>query len=486
MAASDNSDNIINYAGDFRVKTCTIISYRQAPDSEEAFRVNVLPQLANISIVEDVTSPVITGEIDLIDTNDIRTLLPLVGLERLQLRIFTPGQDEIDFRDEPLYIYKADKIRNTSGTGRQQVYRLYFTSREAYLNNTRRVSRAFAGPLEVAVNELVTDERYLDSRKVLYAEPTATNEKVVIPNLKPLATIKFLQDRAVSSKYKNAGYLFYETTQGFHFRSFESLFAMGGHTARPVTELYAIQPAKVRKDGEQDVIEDLRTVVKYAFVDAVNILEQMNNGLFANRLVKHDIYEKKIETFDYDYHDEFQNHFHTEHDGEGARSATKWLHPVTYLDNTEKTLSDHPMSKLMSVEDTTKKHNDYESTKKEVILPNRTSQRAQMMSHHLTMTVPGQTRINAGQMIAFNLPYQKPVAHDEGQQTNPYYSGRYCILQLKHKFDVINQNHTMNLRCVKDATATDLPIDLENKVVLTDKTDAVSVYDIDERNTERS
>ena len=42
--------------------------------------------------------------------------------------------------------------------------------------------------------------------------------------------------------YKNAGYLFYETTRGFNFRSFESLMALSGTTARPVTEVYSMQP----------------------------------------------------------------------------------------------------------------------------------------------------------------------------------------------------------------------------------------------------
>ena len=35
MAASDNRDNIIDYAGDFRLKACTIISYRKSPTSEK-------------------------------------------------------------------------------------------------------------------------------------------------------------------------------------------------------------------------------------------------------------------------------------------------------------------------------------------------------------------------------------------------------------------------------------------------------------------
>ncbi len=83
-------------------------------------------------------------------------------------------------------------------------------------------------------------------------------------------------------------------------------------------------------------------------------------------------------------------------------------------------------------------------------------------------------------MISFALPEQRPIPHDSPQQLNPYYSGRYLILTLKHKFDVVNQKHTMNIRCVKDAVATELPQGLENIANLTEKTDAISVYEKDE------
>ena len=43
----------------------------------------------NLSIVEDISMECITGEIDLVDAQDIRTVLPLTGLERLELKLHT-------------------------------------------------------------------------------------------------------------------------------------------------------------------------------------------------------------------------------------------------------------------------------------------------------------------------------------------------------------------------------------------------------------
>ena len=488
MAASDNQDNILDYAGAFKLKTCNIISYRKSNNSEKAVRQNILPQVLTISLIEDVTQPVLSGSIDVSDGIDFRTMLPITGMEKLELRVFTPGQDEIKFIEgvtDCFNIYKIEKIRGANAmSSRESIYRIHFVSREAYRNSTTRVSRAFAGPVENAVLELVNDKKYLDSRKICHLEPTVSNTKVVIPNLKPFKTIKMLSNFAISEKYKNAGYLFYETTRGFNFRSFESMMAMDGTVARPAVEKYAMQPANLRGAGndgmEKNVRMDLQSPNSYSFENVVNTLDELNKGLYANRLVTNDIYNKKIQTFDYDYHEQFGEHYHTEHE-DGAKSETKYIKPLSYYEDTGKMLSDFSMAKLMSVVDTQKVHNDYDFPKPEDILPNKTSQRTQLGNNHLLLTVPGQTRINAGNIITFNLPLQKRVAHDEGQETNPYYSGRYLILQLKHKIDIPNQEHTMNIRAVKDAVMTDLPKGLDEVTNLREHQIGVNIYEEDNR-----
>ena len=487
MADTENFDNIIGYAGDFRLKVCRAISYKEAEGSEKAFRVNLLPQAMTISLVEDVTMPVMTGHVDVADGQDIRTLLPLTGNERLELHLFTPGQPEIKFLEgesDTFNIYKVDKIRISGGTARQQIYRIHFISREAYRNNISRISKAYAGPIENAVYEICDKE--LDTRKQLYLEPTATNTKFVIPNLRPFQTIKFLGSQAISKNYANAGYMFYETTEGFFFRSYESMMALGGHTAKPVIEAYAMQPANLRDDkGDKDILKDLKAPDSYSFEDVVNTLDELKHGLFANRLVTHDIYNKTIKTFDYDYHEDYGNHFHTEHK-DGAKSDSNFIRPLVLFEDTDKNLSDFPMQKLMSVTDTLKVHNDYEFPRPEAIIPQTISQKAQMANFHLLLTVPGQTRITAGNMISFELPNQKPVPHDQPQELNPYYSGRYLILGLKHKFDVIEQKHIMNIRAVKDSVPTELPVGDTNMVELQEKKEAYSQYDIDENDISRS
>ena len=82
-------------------------------------------------------------------------------------------------------------------------------------------------------------------------------------------------------KYKNAGYLFYETTRGFNFRSFESLMALSGTSARPSVEEIRMQPQTcVRTDkGDKNVVKDLQSPDSYSFENVVNTLDELNKGL---------------------------------------------------------------------------------------------------------------------------------------------------------------------------------------------------------------
>ena len=60
--------------------------------------------------------------------NDIRSILPLTGLERLSLKFNTPGLFGYDFTDEngtPFHIYKVDKITKVERKDNAQYYQIF-------------------------------------------------------------------------------------------------------------------------------------------------------------------------------------------------------------------------------------------------------------------------------------------------------------------------------------------------------------------------
>ncbi len=97
--------------------------------------------------------------------------------------------------------------------------------------------------------------------------------------------------------------------------------------------------------------------------------------------------------------------------------------------------------------------------------------------------MPGNTKIHAGDMISFTLPYSKPVGPGQKQELNPYFAGRYLVLQIKHLISRENGKHEMTLRCTKDSVHSTLPVETDTNVVkLKDKknNDIITVYEKDE------
>ena len=229
------TDNLTK-AGDFNLEQIELISYRNNVEEGLPLTMDIKPITIQVELIEDLTESFLSGAITVYDTQDIRTTLPITGLERLRLKFNTPGLPGYAFNGDegvPFQVYKIEEVKVDETFSRGQYYKIYFISPEAYYNDTTRVSQAFEGVIEDAVDILLRDKTFLNSEKQFHFEPTKSNTKNVIPNLKPIETIKFLGKQARSSLYANTGYLFYETATGFNFRSIESMLAMGGASARP-------------------------------------------------------------------------------------------------------------------------------------------------------------------------------------------------------------------------------------------------------------
>jgi len=480
---SNADSQILDKVGKYNLTTLDIISYNQQKDESAPRVMDIKGITETLQISEDILSNTISGVVSVYDTGDIRTIFPITGLERLSLKFNTPGLPGYDFTEEngtPFQIYKVDTVTKIPGKDIAQRYRIYFCSPEKFNSHTTTVSKAYAGPIENAVEDLVTNKRYLNSKKPLFVESTSTNAKYVIPSLKPLNAINFLATQSVSSKYNNAGYLFFETPRGYHFRSIESLLALNGAVARPTrwnfqTQIQSVQDTK--KSEVKDIQRRMQSVIKYEFDKHADSLANIMDGLYANRLVVHDAFNKTVKTHDFNYKENFGKGFHTETTGD-ENDADKFILPDAQLNDTGKALFESPNSKKMVVTETSKVHNDYEFVPVNDTLPKITSQRAGLKNLNLTMLVHGNTLLQAGDVINFTVPLLIPLGDIE-PIPNPYTSGRYLIMAIKHTMSLETQTHDMTLRCVKDSVRTPYPSETDPLIVGTDKTNKIDIYNED-------
>ena len=158
--------------------------------------------------------------------------------------------------------------------------------------------------------------------------------------------------------------MFYETADGYHFRSLESLFSLGGGILRKAKMNYQTQMVQTT-DNDNETIPNierrLQTIKSYDFESPMATLENMQKGMYANKLVVHDAFHKTITEHNFDYHANFEKEFHAEPAGTGSAAfSLSPIVPFSKESENPKALSDLPNSRKMVMTDTSKVHNDYE------------------------------------------------------------------------------------------------------------------------------
>ena len=439
-------NNILEKAGEYTLEVCDIVSYKVAEDNKPR-GVNIKSIVGSIELTENIFETCMVGKLQVYDSQDIRTILPITGLDKLHLKFQTPGMPGVNFTEESgkaFHIYKIERVKQDTGAIRSQGYDIFFTSKEFYYNHLTKVSRAYSGPIENAVEDILRSKKYLNSARALTFEPTKTNAKYVIPNLRPFEAINYLCTQAISQKYNNAGYCFYETPGGYFFRSLESMYAVDGTVERPVKFDYQYQVTNVGLDPNSD----MHSVISYRFAKPVNTLENMRAGMYANKLIVHDAFNKTVKTHNYDYYQSFGDNFHVETE-KGNKTFVKQLLPFAYFDDTKKDISQFPDSRTSVVTETSKVHNDFEFVPTKDTLPSRLSQLQSLNNNILMLEVHGNSLLCAGDIISFDMPLLRPVGDGEKQLPNPRYSGRYLVSGIKHT--ISGGKYQMTLKCTKDA-----------------------------------
>ena len=157
--------------------------------------------------------------------------LPIIGEEQVTLKIEDNQGNALDFsldNNNPFFINKITSIP-TLGETTNKAYELNLASKE-FLDNEQgwsRVRTCFAGQVSDHVTTIL--EKNLKTEKDLDIEETKKTLDFIGNNKKPFFTLNDLAKKAVSSKIEGegntAGYFFWETANGFHFKSIDSMLS---------------------------------------------------------------------------------------------------------------------------------------------------------------------------------------------------------------------------------------------------------------------
>ena len=405
---------------------------------------------------ENILAPSVTATVVVVNTGGtirgengkmqgIYNGLPLRGGERVIIKIAgnSKSNDGLDFsKDVTQYFYVAS-IKNVSVDAEKELFTLHLVSRESITNQTIRVGRKFSTSQTISdsVSDIIKD--YLKSDKLGTIDKTQ-NKYGFIGNLKkPFSVITWLASKSVAyngpGKDSTAGFLFYETQDGFNFRSIDNLI-----NQEPFEKDYTYSPGVVKFD---DPGKDFK-IIKYSIDRNQDLMGKLQRGAYSSER-----YYINPVSFKPDI-----RHFKSkDYMGVVNNLGDEKIALPSISDDDSKSLGDLPtrifvgMLDVGTIEKTTtdKGWNDPVERNAD---PAKTQAQSmmrynQLMSQVVEITVPLNTNLTAGSIIRCIFP---SIDREKKKSPDEQSSGLYMISELAHYFD--GKGSYTKLKIVRDSS----------------------------------
>ena len=395
--------------------------------------VDIAPGTVMIDYYEDIFSPTLTAKLQV--TNDGASIkgedgtlqsiyngLPLRGGETVTLKIKgnneqNPGMDLSFF---------VSSISNVLTKKKTESFTLNLVSIGAITNETSRVGRKY--PTSNKISESVKDivKNYLMDQRKVDVDPTQNPYGFIGNMRKPFTLLMWLASKSVPEKSKDdatAGYLFYETVTGFHFRSLDSII-----DGKPVAKYYS---SEIIKQGNNDY-----KIIRYSTSLNADVLGKLQRGAYCS-------YRIFFDPLTFNYTDPTKGPFKLE-DYKSAATLGKDVVLPGNLGNSPSRYVTAIMDRGTMEKGASKKENADPTLSQSQSLMRYNS----VFSQKLSMTIPSNTNLEAGDIIEceFALTTREKNAIDTEQ------SGLYMIKELCHHFDVSGSYTSLTL--IKDTFGT--------------------------------
>ena len=243
--------------------------------------------IVNFSYFENVLSPMVTAQALIVNTGnvvrdddgDVSSVyngLPINGGEKVSIKIPAtgegPGIEFTEQNDNELYVAS---ITNVLIDAERESFTLNLVSREAITNETSRIGKKFPSsePISDSVKEII--KNYLMSDKDVDIDETQNPYGFIGNMKKPFTTLTWLATKSVpgnvSGGSATAGYFFFETYLGYHFRSVDSLISQD-----PFPVEYTYSPGIV---DSQDPMKDFK-ILDFSTMRNQKLIENLEKGAY--------------------------------------------------------------------------------------------------------------------------------------------------------------------------------------------------------------
>ena len=266
------------------LETLTIYSNVNPSDT-----VSLADGILELNYIESIMNDTIKVNLSFVDTgasiNDKTVIegLPLVGQEKVVLKFRDNNKNVLG--DKPELVLYVNKITPAADKSQKSIVGLELVSKEYILNEKIRVTKRMDGKVSDHIRTILTSQDYLKTEKKVDIEDTINNFNFFGNNKKSLYTINWLSKKGVSAKSQklgtSAGYFFYETSEGFFFKSIDSLLDQEPKTKMIYNETPDTRGSNIPEGYDQKIL-------RFQKSNAVNVQEKLKMGSYSNRVVLFD------------------------------------------------------------------------------------------------------------------------------------------------------------------------------------------------------
>ena len=387
-----------------------------------------------IRYFEDIFSPNITASIIVVNTGDtvegpdgkltnIYNGLPLRGGERVVMKI--AGNSDLnqglDFSKSSLY-WHVKSVTNVMINEQQESFILNLVPREAITNETSRVGKKYSASSSISDSVKDIVKKYLKTEKEVDCDKTQ-NPYGFIGNLrKPFTILMWLASKSVpgtvSGEDSTAGYFFYETQDGYMFKSIDQLIE-----DEPYEYEYEYSSGVTANEPGNDF-----KILQFQASKNQDLMQQLKRGAYCSQRIY-------FNPLNFTYTNPEKGLFKLENYAGKTKNMGKQIALPSLSENDDKTLGDVPSRNITAVMDIGTMEKGASTT--ENADPTKIHSQSMMrynllMTHTITMLIPLNTNLRAGSLIKCKFP---KIDMEKRSDVSEDQSGSYMIKELCHQFD---------------------------------------------------
>jgi len=387
----------------------------------------------SVDYYEDVFSQTITAKIVVSSTGystvddklqGLYSGLPFRGGERVSIKILGNSESNkgLDFSTKDDYLY-VSSITNVITEAQREAFTLHLVSREALNNEVSRVYESYSSGtrIDTAVEKIIKDK--LDTKKPVEIDPVSNKYGFIGNMRKPYTVLTWLASKAVSEDGKSAGFFFYQTQDGLKFKSIDKLISQ-----KPFEKKYQyseVNEAPISKNNDFKIL-------RYAIDRNQDLTKKLRYGAYSSKLSTFNPLDGTFATGTIGPSQNTMKNLGQEQDLPDIRAKGN----QRIVD-----IASRNMTQIIDVGTldvgigTETNANPFENIRQSIIRYNL------LLSQTMTMTVPLNTNLKAGDLI--NCEFPKLSVKDK--ELDPDKSGLYMIKELCHHFDGTQSLTSMKL-----------------------------------------